>query len=363
MDVSLWVWVGVIAAILAALALDLFVFHRDAHEISLKEAALTSVVWIALGLSFGLGIWAYGGGQAAGEYYAGYVIEKALSVENIFVFALILGYFAVPTKYQHRVLFYGVLGALVLRAIFIFAGAQLLERFHWMVYVFGAFLVFTAIKMVRHSDKKMDVGKNPLVRGLRRVMPVSDEYHGQKFFIRRAGKLVATPMFAVLLAIETSDVVFAVDSIPAIFAITDDTFIVFTSNAFAILGLRALYFLLAGAMERLVYLKLGLAAVLGFVGLKMLATDIGKLPILVSLGVIVGILTIATVASLRKPIAPTSDSAADPGPDNSVDGLLDRPHDQGHFNDPSKAVPIEIQIGEETSTLDETSAQATERTR
>ncbi len=307
MDVSLWVWLAVLAAILGALALDLFVFHKDAHEVSIKEAAKTSAIWIALGVSFGLGIWAFAGGQAAGEYFAGYVIEKALSVENIFVFALILGYFAVPAKYQHRVLFYGVLGALVLRAIFIFAGAQLLERFHWMVYVFGAFLVFTAVKMLRHSDKKMDVGKNPLVRGLRRVMPVTDEYHGQKFFLRRAGKLVATPMFAVLLAIETSDVVFAVDSIPAIFAITDDTFIVFTSNAFAILGLRALYFLLAGAMERLAYLKLGLAAVLGFVGIKMLAVDVVKLPIYVSLGVIIGILTIATVTSLRKePLTATS---------------------------------------------------------
>jgi tellurite resistance protein TerC len=301
MNVPTWIWAGVVLAILAALAIDLFVFHKDAHTVSIKEAATTSAVWIALGLSFGLAIWAYGGGQAAGEYYAGYVIEKALSVENIFVFALILGYFNVPAKYQHRVLFYGVLGALVLRAVFIAAGAQLLERFHWMIYIFGAFLVFTAIKMLRHSDKKMDVGKNPLVRLLRKAMPVTTEYHGQKFFIRENKKLVATPMFAVLLAIETSDVVFAVDSIPAIFAITDDTFIVFTSNAFAILGLRALYFLLAGAMEKLAYLKLGLAGVLGFVGFKMLATDIGKLPILASLGIIVSILTVATVTSLVKP--------------------------------------------------------------
>jgi tellurite resistance protein TerC len=302
MNVAIWIWAAVVLAILAALAIDLFVFHKDAHEVSIKEAATTSAVWIVLGLAFGLGIWAYGGGQAAGEYYAGYVIEKALSVENIFVFALILGYFNVPTKYQHRVLFYGVLGALVLRAAFIAAGAQLLDRFHWMIYIFGAFLVFTAIKMLRHSDMKMDVGKNPLVRALRKVMPVTEEYHGQKFFVRHGGKLAATPMFAVLLAIETSDVVFAVDSIPAIFAITDDTFIVFTSNAFAILGLRALYFLLAGAMARLAYLKIGLALVLGFVGVKMLATDVGKVPILISLGVIVSILTVATIASLRKPI-------------------------------------------------------------
>jgi tellurite resistance protein TerC len=325
MDVSIWVWVAILAVILVALAVDLFVFHKDAHEVSMREAGITSAIWVTVGLSFGLLVWRWGGGQAAGEYYAGYVIEKALSVENIFVFALILGYFNVPTKYQHRVLFFGVLGALVFRAIFIAAGAQLLERFHAMVYVFGAFLIFTAIKMVRHSEMKMDPGKNPMVRTLRRVMPVTDEYHGQKFFIRRhelvegeatgtrktigKGKLIATPMLAVLLAIETSDVIFAVDSIPAIFAITDDTFIVFTSNAFAILGLRALYFLLAGAMARLSYLKLGLAAVLGFVGAKMILSGWFKMPILVSLAVIVGILMIATVASLRRKVQPAESLA------------------------------------------------------
>jgi tellurite resistance protein TerC len=328
MDVSIWAWVAILAVILVALAVDLFVFHKDAHEVSIREAGITSAIWVTVGLSFGLLVWKWGGGQAAGEYYAGYVIEKALSVENIFVFALILGYFNVPAKYQHRVLFFGVLGALVFRAVFIAAGAQLLERFHAMVYVFGAFLIFTAIKMVRHSEMKMDPGKNPMVRALRRVMPVTDEYHGQKFFIRRhelvegeatgtrktagklgKGKLIATPMLAVLLAIETSDVIFAVDSIPAIFAITDDTFIVFTSNAFAILGLRALYFLLAGAMARLSYLKLGLAAVLGFVGAKMILSGWFKMPILVSLAVILGILTIATVASLRRKVDPAESPA------------------------------------------------------
>jgi tellurite resistance protein TerC len=318
----------VLAVILAALAIDLFVFHRDAHEVSIREAATTSAVWVALGISFGIGIWVFAGGQPAGEYFAGYLIEKALSVENIFVFALILGYFSVPPKYQHRVLFYGVLGALVLRAGFIAAGAQLLERFHWMVYVFGAFLVVTAVKMVRHTDHRMDPGRNPLVRALRRLMPVTDEYHGQKFFIRRGelepgeatgtarravkGGLVATPMFAVLLAIETSDVVFAVDSIPAIFAVTDDTFIVFTSNAFAILGLRALYFLLAGAMAKLSYLKLGLAGVLGFVGVKMLVSEAYKIPIAASLGVITAILVVATVASLRKAARTPGDPGSAP---------------------------------------------------
>ena len=319
MSVSLPVWGLVLAVIVGALLLDLFVFHRDAHEVSMKEAGVSSAIWVSLGLAFGVAVWIWGGSQHAGEYFAGYVIEKALSVENIFVFALILGYFKVPSKYQHRVLFFGVLGALVLRAIFIAAGASLLERFHWMVYFFGAFLVFTAIKMLRHSESSMDPGKNPLVRGLRKFMPVTDEYHGQKFTVRtadltptelaaveasrgsklKAGARVATPMLGVLLAIETSDVIFAVDSIPAIFAITDDTFIVFTSNAFAILGLRALYFLLAGAMDKLRYLKLGLAGVLGFVGVKMLLSGTFKIPILVSLSVIVATLAVATWASLR----------------------------------------------------------------
>ena len=333
MDVSLWVWFAVLAAILAALAVDLFVFHKDAHEVSIKEAATTSAIWVALGLSFGVVVWQMGGSQVAGEYYAGYVIEKALSVENIFVFTLILGYFKVPAIYQHRVLFFGVLGALVFRAVFIAAGAQLLERFHFMVFVFGAFLILTAAKMVRHSEMNVDPGRNPLVRALRRVMPVTDDYHGQKFFIRRAelndgesvgmsrrsskGRLIATPMLVVLLAIETSDVIFAVDSIPAIFAITDDTFIVFTSNAFAILGLRALYFLLAGAMARLSYLKLGLAGVLGFVGIKMIVSEWYKIPILVSLGTIVAILSIATIASLRRPVSPSAVGSA-PAPHHDL---------------------------------------------
>ena len=308
-----------LAIIAGALILDLFVFHRDAHEVSLKEAGISSAIWVSLGLAFGVAVWIFAGSQPAGEYFAGYLIEKALSVENIFVFALILGYFKVPSKYQHRVLFFGVLGALVLRAVFIAAGASLLERFHWMVYFFGVFLVFTAIKMLRHSGSSMDPGKNPLLRVLRKVMPVTDEYHGQKFTVRardlspaeteaiattgraklKASARVATPMLAVLVAIETSDVIFAVDSIPAIFAVTDDTFIVFTSNAFAILGLRALYFLLAGAMDKLRYLKLGLAGVLGFVGVKMLISGAYKIPIVVSLSVIIAMLAISTWASLR----------------------------------------------------------------
>ncbi len=319
MSVSLVVWGLVLAVIVGALLLDLFVFHRDAHEVSVKEAGVSSAIWVSLGLAFGVAIWIFGGSQHAGEYFAGYLIEKALSVENIFVFALILGYFKVPSKYQHRVLFFGVLGALVLRAIFIAAGASLLERFHWMVYLFGAFLVFTAVKMLRHSNHSMDPGKNPVVGLLRKIMPVTNDYHGQKFTVRaedlssaelaavetggrsalKSGARIATPMLAVLVAIETSDVIFAVDSIPAIFAVTDDTFIVFTSNAFAILGLRALYFLLAGAMDKLRYLKLGLAGVLGFVGVKMLVSGAYKIPIVASLLVIVATLAVATWASLR----------------------------------------------------------------
>lgn len=319
MSVSIWVWVGVLALIIAALVVDLFVFHKDAHEVSMREAGITSAIWVSIGLAFGVGVLIFGGTQPAGEYFAGYLIEKALSVENIFVFALILGYFKVPAKYQHRVLFFGVLGALVFRAIFIAAGAELLKRFHWTIYFFGVFLIFTAIKMVRHTGASMDPGKNPLVKMLRRVMPVTDEYYGQKFTVRASeltaseresitkssgkkladGAKVATPMLAVLLAIETSDIIFAVDSIPAIFAITNDTFIVFTSNAFAILGLRALYFLLAGAMEKLRYLKLGLAGVLGFVGVKMLMSSFYKIPIVASLSVIITVLVVSTWASLR----------------------------------------------------------------
>jgi tellurite resistance protein TerC len=300
MDVALWVWAAVVAGILAALALDLFVFHRSAHAVSMREAAVTSAVWVAVGVAFGLGVWAVAGGDLAGQYFAGYLIEKSLAVDNLFVFALILGYFAVPSHLQHRVLFFGVLGALVLRAVFIAAGAQLLDAFHWVIYLFGAFLVLSAVKMLRARDQHADPGQNPMVRLLRRVVPVSDAYEGQRFFVRHAGRLVATPMLAVLVAIEWSDVVFAVDSIPAIFAVTDEPFLVFTSNAFAILGLRAMYFLLAGAIGRFAYLKQGLSAVLAFVGVKMLLSDVAHIPTGVSLAVIAGILAVSITASLAR---------------------------------------------------------------
>ncbi len=304
MDVPIWAWAATIAVIVSMLLADLFVFHRNAHEVSMREAAATSAVWISLGLSFaGVIAWAWGA-TAAGEYLAGYLIEKSLSVDNIFVFALLLSYFAVPKENQHRVLFWGVLGALVFRAIFIAAGATLLETFSWTSYVFGAFLVLTGVKMVRHDGGEVHPDRNPVLRALRRLVPLTNEYHGQRFFVKDGVRRLATPMLAVLVAIETTDVLFAVDSIPAIFAVTDEPFLVFTSNAFAILGLRALYFLLAGMMSRFVYLKLGLAAVLVFVGVKMLVSGVFHLPVWASLLVIASVLATSVVASLRATQAP-----------------------------------------------------------
>jgi tellurite resistance protein TerC len=296
-----YVWVAFIAFVVLVLALDLLVLHKEAHEVSQREAATWSAVWVAMGLGFGGILWAWQGGTMAGEYFAGYLIEKSLSVDNVFVFALIFSYFAVPPAYQHRVLFWGVLGAIVLRAIFIASGAALLEAFHWIIYIFGAFLVFTGIKMARHQELELDPTENPVLKLLRRVVPISSEYSGQRFFVRDGAKLLATPLFAVLVLIETTDVVFAVDSIPAIFAVTTEPFIVFTSNVFAILGLRALYFLLADATSRLSYLKVGLAVILVFVGFKMLLTDLYHVPIWLSLGMIGLVLAVSVIASLGKP--------------------------------------------------------------
>jgi tellurite resistance protein TerC len=269
-----WAWVAFGAFVLLMLVLDLFVLHRDAKEISFREAAILSAFWVALALLFGIFVWIWAGPTTAGEYYAGYVIEKALSVDNVFVFALIFAYFAVPVEYQYRVLFWGVLGALVLRVVFILIGAELLETYDWMVYLFGAFLIYTGIRMARHSNQEVHPERNPVLRLLRRVLPMTDGYRGQKLLVRERGKLMATPLLAVLIAVETTDVVFAVDSIPAIFAITTNTFVVWTSNAFAILGLRALYFMLAGLMQRFVYLSLGLSVVLVFVGAKFIWSDL-----------------------------------------------------------------------------------------
>jgi len=300
-----WLWVGFNVFVLAMLAVDLLVFHKEAHEVASGEAAAWTVVWITLAVLFGAGVYAFMGRDAGLQYFAGYLIEKALSVDNIFVFVLIFGFFRVPHRYQHRVLFWGILGALVMRGVMIAAGAYLIQQFHWVIYVFGAFLVFTGIRMATHSENDIDLESNFVIRNIRRLLPVTAAYHDQKFFVRQdiGGRLqlAATPLFVVLALVETTDLIFAVDSIPAIFAVTQDPFIVYSSNVFAILGLRALYFLLAGVIHRFHYLKAGLSVVLVFVGAKMLAADLYEVPIGVSLGVIVSVLALAVGASLFWP--------------------------------------------------------------
>lgn len=314
---SLWLWVAFNAFVLAMLALDLLVFHKQAHEVRSREALAWSLFWIALALLFGVGVYQFMGRDLALEYFAGYVIEKALSVDNIFVFVLIFGFFRVPARYQHRVLFWGILGALLMRGAMIGAGVYLIEHFHWILYVFGAFLVFTGIRMATHHEHEIDPEANPVLRLVRRLVPVTAAYHGQKFFVREAvpgtARLVATPLFVVLVLVETTDLIFAVDSIPAVFAVTQHPFIVYSSNVFAILGLRALYFLLARVIHRFHYLKPALSLVLVFVGLKMLVADVYKVPIGLSLGIILGVLAIAVVASLLHPPA-GADSLTDNGP-------------------------------------------------
>ncbi len=292
-------WVAFIVFISVFLALDLGVFHRKAHIVPPKEALAWTIVWVTLAVIFGIGVLAWRGAETGIAWFTGYVIEYSLSVDNVFVFALVFGAFAVPRELQHRVLFWGVVGALVLRFVMILAGAELIERYHWVIYAFGAFLVFTGVRMAisrgGHAEHPED---NILVRVARKRMRVVPEFHGQKFFIRTAAGLAATPLFLTLITVETTDVIFAVDSIPAIFAVTTDPFVVFTSNAFAILGLRSLYFLLADAADRFRYLKMGLAVVLIFVGAKMLLSDILKIPPVISLVVIIGVLAASVVTSL-----------------------------------------------------------------
>jgi len=314
----IWLWVGFNVFVLALLALDLGIFHRKAHAVSMREATVWSAIWISLSMLFNLGIYffwqdlvpasQYSNGAAALAFFTGYLIEKSLSVDNIFVFVLIFSYFSVPPKYQHRVLFWGILGALVMRAALILIGAALIKEFHWIIWIFGAFLIFTGIRMAFHKDEELHPEDNPLVKLLKRFMPVTQGYRGARFFVREAGKLMATPLLLVLLIVESTDLVFAVDSIPAIFAVTEDPFIVYTSNVFAILGLRSLYFLLAGVMHKFHYLKLGLSAVLTFVGVKMLVPELSelvagisyKIPTLLSLAVVAAILVVAVVASLLR---------------------------------------------------------------
>ncbi len=301
-------WLGFNLFVLAMLALDLGVFHRKAHEVKFKEAITWSIVWISLALIFNLGLWQGWIGdyapadrsRVAAEFFAGYLIEKSLSVDNVFVFAMIFAYFAVPAAYQHRVLFYGIIGALIFRACFIFGGLWIIEKFSWTIYIFGAFLILTGIKMAWAKGQQIDPERNPVIRLARRLLPVTDRYMGDRFVAHVDGRLMVTPLFLVLLFVETSDVIFAVDSIPAIIAITQDPFIVYTSNVFAILGLRALYFALANFMQMFHYLTYGLAVLLVFIGGKMVAhAGWGyKMPIGVSLGAIAAILAVAIIASL-----------------------------------------------------------------
>ena len=299
-DVAWEWWIALLGVISVLLLVDLLVVHKESHEVRTKEAAIESAVWISIGLAFGLVVWWGFGGGAAGEYYSGYLIEKSLSVDNVFVWALILSYFAVPPKYQHRVLFWGIFGALVMRAVFIFAGVALIEKFDWVLYVFGAFLLFTALKLVFSEDEHVDPSKSRFLKLVHKVVPLTDQMDGQKLFTKVSGKRLATPLFAVLLLVEATDVLFAVDSVPAVLAVSHEQFIVFASNAFAILGLRALYFLLADMHARFSYLQEGLAIILAFVGVKMLIHTWYHIPTWLSLTVIAIVLVASIGFSLKQ---------------------------------------------------------------
>jgi tellurite resistance protein TerC len=315
MTVPLWAWAAFVAFVIAMLALDLFVLHRRAHEVSLAEAGAWSAVWVALGLGFGGLLWVWRGGDSAQAYLAGYLIEKSLSLDNVFVFTVIFAMFAIPPRYQHRVLMAGIIGALGLRAAFIAGGAALLHSFHVVVYVFGALLLWTAIRMLR-SGGHLQPGRG-LPRVLQRILPATSQLHGQRFLVREEGRWLATPLLAALIVVEAADVIFAVDSIPAIFAVTTDTFVVFTSNVFALLGLRALYFLLAGAVGRLRYLRPGLSVILAAAAVKLLLSDIYSIPVWVSPAFILSVLAVVAVMSLwdartRPPAAPRTRPATAP---------------------------------------------------
>ena len=319
-----WFYLAFLGGVLVLLALDLGVFHREAHEVSFREAATWSMVWVGLALAFGYGLYRYAlwkfprdarltalpgfdptaaARDTALEFLTGYIVEYSLSVDNIFIFVLVLTYFAIPSKYQHRILFYGILGALVFRAVFITLGSVLMQ-IHWIVLLFGVFLIFTGLKMMFAPEKGLEPDKNPMIRLFRRFVPVTPEFHGQRFFVRLGGVLHATPLFIALLFVEVTDIIFAVDSVPAIYALTDESLIVFTSNVFAILGLRAMYFMLAGAVEKFHLLKYGLSVVLIFVGLKMVWLNPwygGKFPITYSLGFISAVLAASLLLSLLFP--------------------------------------------------------------
>jgi len=294
-------WIGFNLFVLFMLALDLGVFHRKSHAVSVKEALIWTGVWITMALFFNLLIYYQFGEEKAVEFFTGYLIEKSLSVDNIFVIILIFSYFQVSAEYQHKVLFWGILGALVMRGIFIFSGIELIHRFHWLVYIFGGFLIFTGVKMLVSDDSKIEPEKNPLIKFARRLFSVTKNFEGSSFFVLREGKIWATPLFLVVILIETTDLIFAVDSIPAILAISEDSFIVYTSNVFAILGLRSLYFALSGIEKYFHYLKFGLSAILVFVGVKMCIVDLYKIPVEVSLIIIVFVLAIAMLSSVVFP--------------------------------------------------------------
>ena len=294
----IFLWIIFNIFVLGMLTIDLGVFHRKAHAVTTREATAWCLVWVTLAVLFNAGIYIWLGSEPALEFFTGYLIEYSLSVDNLFVFILIFSYFAVPASYQYRVLFWGILGALVMRGAFIGTGALLLQYFHWVIYLFGAFLVFTGIKMLLSEETTVRPEENPVIKLLRRLMPLSSSYQGQSFFVKQNLRWAATPLFVVLLVVESTDLIFAVDSVPAIFAVSRDPFIVYTSNVFAILGLRSLYFLLAGVINVFVYLRYGLGVVLGFVGIKMLLVDIYKIPIGTSLAVVAGILALSIVASL-----------------------------------------------------------------
>jgi len=298
-DVPLWGWIAFIALILALLALDLGVFHRKAHVVEMKEAGLWVAFWVSLSLLFGVFLWYIEGHEAGLQYFTGYLIELSLSADNMFVFVLIFTAFAVPAQYQHRVLYYGILGALLMRGAMILGGAWLISQFHWILYLFGAFLVFTGIRMfLEKEEREVDVENNIAIRLVSRFAPIVPRYFEQRFFVRIDGKRYATPLIVVLVLVEITDLMFAIDSIPAIFAVTRDPFIVFSSNVFAILGLRSMYFLLAGLVRRLAYLRYGLAFILSYIGVKMLIQDFYKIPTALSLGIVIVTLVISIVVSL-----------------------------------------------------------------
>ena len=326
MATNIWFWVLFNLFVLGMLALDLGVFHRKAHVISAKEAAIWTGVWVSLALLFALGLYIWQDGQTALTFLTGYVIEESLSVDNIFVIVMIFAYFGVPREFQHRVLFWGIVGALVMRGTFIGLGALLLQRFHWIIYIFGGLLIVTGVRMAIRHDEQFDAEKNPVYKLARRSLPFTARYDGQKFFTVENGRRVATPLFLVLLMVEFTDLIFAIDSIPAIFAVTRDPFIVYTSNIFAILGLRSLYFLLAGVVGKFHLLKYGLSVILVFVGIKMVIVEWYHVPILVSLGVIVGVLATSIIASLIIPAPPPPPPGTE-GTTGSIFGTL--PDGQG----------------------------------